>query len=66
METHYFVIVVGVQQGDILVPYLFIICQDFVLRMSIELMKENGSKLAKEKSWRYPVQLLRMRNTPMT
>ena len=27
-------------QGDILAPYLFIICQDFVLWTSIDLMKK--------------------------
>ena len=37
----YFVIVVGVLQGDTLAPYLFIICLDYVLRRSIDLMKEN-------------------------
>ena len=37
-------------------PYLFIICQDYVLRMSIDLMQENGLKLAMERSRRYPAQ----------
>ena len=32
----------GVQQGDTLSPYLFIICLDYEIRMSIDLMKENG------------------------
>ena len=53
METDYFVIVAGVRQGDILAPYLFIICLDYVLRTSTDLMKENGFKLAKERSRRY-------------
>ena len=35
-------------------PYLFIICLDYVLRTSIDLMKENSFKLAKEKSRKYP------------
>ena len=34
-------------------PYLFII---YVLRMSIDIMKENSFKLAKERSGRYPAQ----------
>ena len=38
METDYFDIVAGVLQGDRLAPYLFIICLDYVLRMSIDLM----------------------------
>ena len=28
-------------QGDTLTPYLFIICWDYVVRTSIDLMKEN-------------------------
>ena len=36
-----------------LAPYLFIICLDYVLRTSIDSIKENGFKLAKEKSRRY-------------
>ena len=47
-ETEYFNIVAGVLQGDKLTPYLFIICLNYVLRLSIDLMKENGFKLAKE------------------
>ena len=31
-DTEYFDIVAGVLQGDTLVPYLFIICLDYVLR----------------------------------
>ena len=41
-------------QGDTLVSYLFTISRDYVLRTSIDLMKENGFKLAKERSRRYP------------
>ena len=58
METDYLNIVVGVLQGDTLVPYLFIICLDYMLRASIDLMKENGFKLAKERSRRYPAQTI--------
>ena len=39
-------------------PYLFIICLDYVLRKSIDLMKENSFKLAKERSRRYPAQTI--------
>ena len=49
-DTDYFDIVVGVLQGDTLAPYLFIICLDYVFKISIDLMKENGFKLAKERS----------------
>ena len=54
-NTDYFDIVAGVLQGDTLAPYLFIICLDYVLRMSIDEMKDNGFKLAKERSRRYPL-----------
>ena len=40
-DTDYCDMVAGVLQGDILAPYLFIICLDNMLRMSIDLMKEN-------------------------
>ena len=46
-STNYFDIVAGVLQGDILSPYLFIICLDYVLWKSTGLMKENGFTLAK-------------------
>ena len=47
METlYYFNIVTGVLQGRTLTPYLFIISKDYVLKMSIDFMKENGFKLA--------------------
>ena len=35
-DTDYFDIVAGVLQGDILAPYLFIICLDYVLKTSID------------------------------
>ena len=52
-DTDNFDIVVGVLQGDTLAPYLFIICLDYVLRTSINKIKENGFKLTKERSRRY-------------
>ena len=58
METDYFDIVSGVLQGDILAPYLFIICLDYVLRTSRDLRKENSFKLAKERSRRYSSQTI--------
>ena len=53
-DTDYNDIVAGVLQGDSLTPYLFIICLDYVLRTSFGKMKENGFKLTKERSRRYP------------
>ena len=40
---------VGILQGGTLAPYLFIICLDYVLRTSIDLIKENGFTLKKKK-----------------
>ena len=57
-DTDYFNIVAGLLQGDTLAPYLFIICLDYVLRTSIDKMKDNGFKLTKERSRRYPAQTI--------
>ena len=46
-DTEYFDIVAGVLQGDLLAPYLFIICLDYVLRTSIDKIRENGFELTK-------------------
>ena len=37
-------------QGDILAPFLLIICLDYVLQMSMDLIKENGFALRKARS----------------
>ena len=60
-DTEYFDIVVGVLQGDTLAPYLFIICLDYVLRTSIDKIRENGFELTKKRSKRYPA-----KTTPTT
>ena len=57
-DTEYFDIVAGVLQGDTLAPYLFIICLDYVLRTSIEKIRENGFKLTKKRSRRYPTKTI--------
>ena len=57
-DTDYFDIVAGVLLGDTLAPYLFIICRDYVLRMSIDKMEDNSFKLTKERSRRYPAQTI--------
>ena len=51
-------IVSGNLQGDKLTPFLFIICQDYVLWMSIDLMKENGFTLKKAKSRQRPTETI--------
>ena len=63
-DTVYVDIAAGVKQGDTLAPYLLIICLDYVLRTSIDIMKDNGFKLAneknknKKKNRRYPAQTI--------
>ena len=57
-DTEYFDIVAGVLQGDTLAPYLFIICLDYVLRTSIDKIKENGFEQAKKRSKRYPAKTI--------
>ena len=57
-DTEYFNIVAGVLQGDTLAPYLFIICLDYVLRTSIDKIRENGFELPKKRSRRYPAKTI--------
>ena len=57
-DAEYFDIVAGVLQGDILAPSFFIICLDYVLRTSIDKIKENGFKLTKERSKRHPAKTI--------
>ena len=53
-DTEDFDIVARVLKGDMLAPYLFIICLDYVLRTSIDKIRENGFELTKKRSRRYP------------
>ena len=57
-DTDYFDSVEGLQQGDTVAPYLFIICLDYVLRTSTHKMKENCFNLTKERSRRYPAKTI--------
>ena len=57
-DTEYFDIVAGVLQGDTLAQYLFIICLDYVLRTSIDKIRENGFELEKKRSRRYPTKTI--------
>ena len=50
MEIEYLDIVAGVLQGDTLARYLFIICLDYALTISIDKIKENGFELTKKRS----------------
>ena len=49
-DTDYFDIVAGVLRGDTVAPYMFIICLDYLLRTSIEKMKDNGFKLTRKEA----------------
>ena len=53
-DTEYFDIAEGVLKGDMLAQYLFIICLDYMLRTSIDKIRENGFELTKKRSRRYP------------
>ena len=57
-DAEYFDIVAGVLQGDMLAPYLFIICLDYVLRTSIDKFRENSFELTKKRSRRYPAKTI--------
>ena len=57
-DTEYFDIVARVLQGDKLAPYLFIICLDYVLRTSIDKIRENDFELIKKRSRRYPAKTI--------
>ena len=57
-DTEYFDIVAGVPKGDTLAPYLFIICQEYVLRTSIDKIRVNGFELTKKRSRRYPAKTI--------
>ena len=43
--TNFFEIVTEVLQGDAVIPFLFIICSDYILQILIALMKGNGFML---------------------
>ena len=58
-DTSFFGIVTSVLQGDKAAPYLFIFCLDYVLRMSITLIKEDGFTLKrKARSIWYPTETI--------
>ena len=57
-DTEYFNIVAGVLQGDTLASYLSIICLDYVLRTSIDKIRENGFELTKKRSRRHPAKTI--------
>ena len=57
-DTDYLDIVEGVLQGDTLAPYLFIIYLDYVLRTSIDKIRETAFEQTKKRSRRYPAKTI--------
>ena len=52
-DTDFFNTVAGILQWDTLTPYVLIICRDYVLWTSIDLIKENGFSLKMARNRRY-------------
>ena len=52
-DSYFFDIVTRILQGDTLAPFLFIICLDYVLRTSIDLIKKNEFTFKKARRKRY-------------
>ena len=48
-DTNFFDIVTGVLKEHTLTQHLFILCLDYILRISIDLLKENGFTITKKK-----------------
>ena len=65
-DTEYFDIAAGVLQGDTLALYLFIICLDYVLRTSIDNMRETASCWKRKEAKGTPQKQLPTPTTPMT
>lgn len=53
-ETESFDILSGILQGDTLAPFLFVIVIDYIMRISVDTMKENGLLYRPRKSSRHP------------
>ena len=53
-DTEYFDVVAGVQQGDTIAPYHFIICLDYVLRTSIDKIERKRLQAGKRKKQKVP------------
>ena len=57
-ETPLFSILAGILQGDTLAPFLFIIVVDYLLRMSVDTINDNGYQLTIKRSSRYQAKYL--------
>ena len=52
-DTDFFDILAGVLQGDTLAPFLFVICSDYVFRISVDKCNEYSQTLELAKSIRF-------------
>ena len=57
-DTDPFDVLAGVLQGDTLAPFIFIICLDYVLRTSVDLLKELGFTLKTARGRRFPAETI--------
>ena len=53
-DTEFFNITKGVLQGDTLAPYLFVLCLDYIMKMSADSNIDLGFTLQPSRSRRYP------------
>jgi len=53
-DTDFSKVLAGVLQGDTVAPYLFIICLDYVLRTSIDALRDQSFTLKERRNGRYP------------
>ena len=54
METEFFDVLAGMLEGDTLAPFLFVICLDYALRISVDKCNEYGLTLELARSRRFP------------
>ena len=60
-ETDFFDYITGILRRDTLALYLFIICHEYILRVSIDLIKEISFTFKKARSRQYPTETDRWR-----
>ena len=65
-DTDYFDIVARVLQGDMLAPYLFIICLDYILRTSINNIRETALSWQRKEAEGTPLKQLPTPTMPTT
>ena len=53
METEFFDVLAGMLEGDTLAPFLFVICLDYALRISVDKCNEYGLTLELARSRRF-------------